>query len=315
MRQFLLTFDTEDFISPNAIPTLQRVLESLKKHDLSGIFFITGHVAEHLRNFPDTIDLLNEHSIGYHSSSHSVHPTIFEFTDVADYKEAYRASIRRETSHINPLTGEIEGKGGIHALAETFHQKQIVAFRAPGHCWSPPHLEALRDLGIKYDFSTDMSRTSVNYKGLTFYPRPIMGHWEGKLSEYRVLSIALTRRNISVLTIHPSLYANNTEWDLIYWKSNPKQLTALPPRSSKETEKLLHKLDKLFNRLRTLEKIGVIEVTTHLEESKKTLTPTSTDVEDYYQTSITWAKKQDYKPKFLHQHFQKFFETNSIHTN
>ena len=313
MHKLLLTFDTEDFISPNSIPTLQRVLENLKKHELSAIFFITGHVAERLQNFPDTVDLLNRHIISYHSSSHSVHPTIFEFTDVASYKKAYHISFQREISHINPLTGEIEGKGGIYAIKDTFPKKQILAFRAPGHCWTPPHLEALRDLGIKYDFSADISKVTVTYKGVTFYPRPIMGHWEGKLSEYRVLSIAVTRRKISVISIHPSLYANSTEWDSIYWKCNPKELTSPSERSSKETDQLVRKLDKLFKCLRTLQKIGAIELTTNLEESKKTLIPTKAIVEDCYEKSMKWAKKHGYEPRFLHQHFLKFFAIDSIH--
>ena len=63
--------------------------------------------------YPELLDLLEKHEIGYHSSSHSVHPTIFEFTDVAKYDKAYQTSILRETSHINPLTGKIEGSGGI----------------------------------------------------------------------------------------------------------------------------------------------------------------------------------------------------------
>ncbi len=73
-------------------------------------------MAEKLSDFPDTVELLSEHQIGYHSSSHSIHPTLFEFTDVESYEEAYQTSLIRETAHINPLTGEIEGSGGIQAL-------------------------------------------------------------------------------------------------------------------------------------------------------------------------------------------------------
>lgn len=152
MRKLQLTFDTEDFISPNSIWVLQWILKRLKKYDLQAWFFLTGHMAEKLENFPTVVDLLCEHQIGYHSSSHSVHPTIFEFTDVEDYEQAYQVSLERETAHIDPLTGEIDGKGGILTLRALFHTKQITSFRAPGHCWAPPHLEALRTLGIVSDF-------------------------------------------------------------------------------------------------------------------------------------------------------------------
>lgn len=84
-------------------------------------------MAEKLENFPNIVQLLNEHEIGYHSSSHSVRPTIFEFTDIQDYEKAYQISLERETSHINPLTGKIEGKGGIHSVKNLFPKKQIIA--------------------------------------------------------------------------------------------------------------------------------------------------------------------------------------------
>src|ERR1700690_4116449 len=107
MSELFLTFDTEDFISENSVSSLHFILELMKKHELRGLFFITGHMAEHLFNFPDSVALLNEHQIGFHSSSHSVRPRIFEFTDVRSYQEAYQVSLLRETSHVNPLTGAV----------------------------------------------------------------------------------------------------------------------------------------------------------------------------------------------------------------
>ncbi len=82
MPKLFLTFDTEDLISENSVQGLKRLLEALKKYGMTALFFITGNMAEKLSDFPETIDLLDEHQIGYHSSSHSVHPNIFEFTDV-----------------------------------------------------------------------------------------------------------------------------------------------------------------------------------------------------------------------------------------
>ena len=133
-----MTFDTEDFTSEKSVPALNRILELVEKHRLTGLFFTTGLMAEKLSDYPDTIAMLNEHQIGFHTSSHSVHPTAFEFTDIEDYKEPYRASLLRETSHINPVTGAIEGTGGIHVLKALFPQKRIVVFRAPGFCWTSP---------------------------------------------------------------------------------------------------------------------------------------------------------------------------------
>lgn len=311
MRKLFLTFDTEDFISDNSILILQKILESLKKYNLKALFFITGHMAEKIRNFPLIVDLLDEHQIGYHSSSHSVHPTIFEFTDIKDYEEAYQISLQRETAHVNPLTGEVEGRGGVYALRDLFPKKQITAFRAPGHCWSPPHLEALKSLGIKYDFSTNVSFMPISYKGITFYPYPIIGHWQGKLSEYRVLLISLLKRETAVVTIHPSLLVNKHEWDSIYWKSNPKKLSQPPARSPKEAISLFRRFDLLLRQIANLQKTHLIEVTSNFERACRKLNVTKTDVEKCYQRSIKWAiRLHNYEPKFLRSHFFRFFKIN-----
>ena len=123
-RRLLLTFDVEDFINPNAISALRFTLKILSKYKLKAIFFITGYMAEKISNFPEIIDLLKKHEIGYHSTSHSVHPIIPEYTDVKNYKKAYEISLKRETSHINPLTGKIENEGGIYLLQDLFHPQK-----------------------------------------------------------------------------------------------------------------------------------------------------------------------------------------------
>ncbi|MDH5787842.1 MAG: hypothetical protein OEZ40_06095, partial [Candidatus Bathyarchaeota archaeon] len=303
--------DTEDFISQNSIWVLHWILEILKKYDLETLFFITGHMAEKLRNFPIVTDLLREHKIGYHSSSHSVHPTIFEFTDVENYEQAYRISLKREMAHVNPLTGEIEGKGGILAVRELFPNKQIVSFRAPGHCWTPPHLEALRTLGIMLDFSTNICFTPVSFKNITFYPYPAIGRWEGKPSEYRALLLSLIRNRLTVLTVHPSLLVNRDEWDSIYCNGNPKKLSSPHSRNPREVKRLLRRFDSLLRRIAKFQKMHIIETVPSLEKPNRNLRITKMDIEKCYQRSMRWAMKQNYRPKFLLSHFFRFFESCS----
>lgn len=268
-------------------------------------------MAEKIQHFPVIVDLLNEHQIGYHSSSHSVHPTIFEFTDVEDYGRAYRISLQRETSHVNPLTGEIEGKGGLISLRELFHHKDIKAFRAPGHCWSPPHLEALRALGISFDFSTSLSPMPAEFKDITFHPYPAFGHWQGRLSEYQILLVSLLKRKYSVATFHPSLLANKCEWDLIFWSSNPKQLISPPPRTPNETRHLLRNFELLLKRIANFRKTHFIDVSPIPEKAHEKLVINEIDVKNCYCESMRWAIKQNYRPKFLRSHFFSFFKTTT----
>jgi peptidoglycan/xylan/chitin deacetylase (PgdA/CDA1 family) len=291
---------------------LRRILESLRTYHIKGVFFITGHMAEKLESFPVIVDLLNRHEIGYHSSSHSVHPTIFEFTDVEDYKEAYETSLKRETSHINPCTGIVEGEGGIVALKKLFPGKEIRAFRAPGWCWTTPHVEAMRTLGVTFDFSADLSLARVSYKGITFYPYPVLGNWRGRVSEYRVLSLSLARRKLSVIDVHPSMLVNKDDWDAIYWSQNPKQIIPPQPRSPDEIGQLLHNFDLLLRQTAELRKLGLIKTDPVLEESSEELKFTQSDVEHYYQQSVEWAVRYySYRPKYLHRHFLRFFSVDA----
>jgi hypothetical protein len=271
-------------------------------------------MAEKLSNFPETVDLLNEHQIGYHSSSHSVHPAIFEFTDVRSYEEAYQTSLVRETSHINPLTGEIEGTGGIIALRALFPEKKIGAFRAPGYCWTPPHIDALKTLGIIYDFSTDISIEPISYHGITFYPFTIqLNNWNGRILEHLRLQRLSLIREVTVLTIHPSLMVNQLEWDLVYYpkfsncKSNPTNLGILPARTSNEVKSIFRKFDLLLSHLETLQKMHLLKVVSKPTPTDRILIPTRKDAEKSYKLSINWAEGYGYNPKFLHSHFTQFF--------
>jgi hypothetical protein len=272
-------------------------------------------MAEKLSSFPETVDLLSQHQIGYHSSGHSIHPTLFEFTDVKSYEEAYQTSLIRETSHINPFTGKIEGAGGIHALKAIFPQKKIVSFRAPGYCWTPPHLEAMKTLGITYDFSADISIEPISYRGITFYPFTILlTNWQGGIREHYYLQRQTLKRQISVLTIHPSPFENLLDWDLIYYPKynnlNPTNLCPPPARSAAEVIFKYHRFDLLLKHLKTLQKFHILKVTPELRTTNKILYPKTMDVLRYYKMSIKWAEGFEYKPKFLYNHFVRFFATN-----
>lgn len=284
-----------------------RVLRLLKKYDFEALFFITGHMAGKLSRFPEILELLRSHEIGYHSSSHSVRPTIFEYTDVESYEEAYQLSIERETAHINPLTGEIEGKGGIEFLRGLFPSKSIVAFRAPGFCWSPPHLEALVKLGIKFDFSAYVSPRPVFYKGVTFFPYPIVVDGFVGYRRFQLIS----KGGIVVLDSHPSFLVNQDHWDIGYHSGNPQELVEVEPRSRIERGSLLFDFELLLKQMKLLEKMSLVEVRPDLGESRENVMVTEKAVEECYKRSVTWPRCFfGYEPRFLRSHFFRYFDVS-----
>jgi hypothetical protein len=306
IHKILLTFDLEDFINVRSMKAYLRILRLLRKYDFRALFFITGHMAERLIRFPEVLELLGSHEIGYHSSSHSVRPTIFEYTDVESYEEAYRSSMERETSHVNPLTGEVEGRGGIEFLRELFPDRKIESFRAPGFCWSPPHLEALKTLGVKFDFSAYISPRQAFYKGITFYPYPIVVDGFVAYRRFQLIS-----KGTVVLASHPSFFVNQNPWDFAYRKGNPEGLLQVEPRGRIEGRTLFFDFELLLKQVKLLQRTKLVEVTPNLSESREKLMITKEDVVKCYEKSMTWPRTFfGYEPKFLRFHFFRYFNVS-----
>lgn len=251
--------------------------------------------------FPEILDRLQVHEIGYHSTCHSIRPNIFEYTDLESYQDAYAISLKRETAHVDPLSGEIEGRGGIEVLRDSFPQRKIEAFRAPGFSWSPPHLEALASLGIKYDFSTNLSRVPVRYKGITFYPLPVLIDWKDTPTYYKDFLYSVLTEAITLLDFHPNLFVNQNYWDMFFPKPAPQ-------RTIIQTKYLLLKFEALSRAIKLLQKSKLVEVSPELKESRIELNTSKIDVENTYKKIVSWPIKQfNYKPRFLRLHLLQFF--------
>ena len=309
MHKLILTFDIEDFINPSAAYALRIVLELLNKYRLRALFFITGQMTEKLGNFPEVLDLFKNHEIGFHSSGHSIRPIILEYADVESYQQAYLTSQERETARINPLTGKLEGEGGIYSLQDLFNPKKIEAYRAPGMSWTPPHLEALADLGIRFDFSSNIATSEpVHFKAISFYPYTFIQHWAGSLSDYQTLLYSILRSKVAIFDLHPAVYVNRVMWDSIYYKGNPNTLQRIAERPPKEVTSLFMRFEVLLRIIRILHHNRLIEVDPHLGTSNKSLIVNEDDVQKCYEASIRWPRKFfGYNPRFVLAHFKEFF--------
>jgi hypothetical protein len=316
LSDVFLSFDVEDYINTKSMENLGILLRLLDKYELRGIFFITGTVAEGLHNYPEIQNLLRKHEIGYHSTCHSIRPRIFEYTDTQDYDEAIAVSANIETSHIDPTTSTIQSKkGGIHALREIFKKKEIVAFRAPQLCWSPPHLEGLRKLGINFDFSSDISGAPVCHKGITFYPYP---YWIDGISAkivdirqfrpYRFkLVTSLLRKRCIVLGLHPHKFSFKS-WDHIFFNLNKSRKKSHSVNLAK-TRIDFFTLQCIFRLLETTKRRGQINVTPKLGDSMVKLVAEEVDVDRVYKRSLKFPLSVlHYEPRYLLSHFHRFFE-------
>jgi len=303
-KEVFLTFDVEgpteneDYLPRESAEALLGVLAELKRFRLTGLFFITGTAAERLPQYPEIMELLRSNLIGYHSSSHSIRPRIFEYTDVEDYQQAMEISMKRETSSIDPHTGNILGEGGIQQLRRIFHSNDVKFFRAPFLCWSPPHMECLKELGFKFDFSTNICDIPVQFKGLTMFPAPtIVDTISEKVASVvenqkrvfpRFLLRKMLTRECTVLLLHPS------------------KLVCPYQVSRRALSRVAFRM--LLSELSVLRRTGAIVVTPSPKVSSNNLDVKRTDAKKLYTENASICRRLfGYETKYMRNHFMKFF--------
>lgn len=305
MLKTYLTFDVEDFINYHSIEALKKILQLLTKYNLKGLFFITGHFSGTIRNDQPLLDSLSRHLIGYHSSSHSVRPIIPEFTDLEVYSDALEISYIRETSHIEPVTGEVKGEGGIKLLRELFPDNRVDSFRAPGYSWSPPHLEALYSNGIKFDFSTAISTTPCIHNGITFYPFQAP---QSLLTNIVYLINSVVLKDVLVFNWHPDQFVNSKPFDKCYYKGNPDNFEKTEQLPDAITNERFLYFERFLKQISLLKKFRLVTVSPPLTESTNKLK--KINLHAIYKRSIYWPKTYfSYNPKFIYNHMQNFFNS------
>ena len=88
MTKIIFSFDTEDYVNAYGADGIMGTSAVLREAGVKGCYNIVGLMAEALVKWgrQDAIDeMKNYHEIDYHSHRHSLHPTINEYTDRADF--------------------------------------------------------------------------------------------------------------------------------------------------------------------------------------------------------------------------------------
>ena len=309
-RQVLLTFDVEgvppeeDSLDGHSLMCLHRSLDMLDEYDFKGIFFIAATVAKQIRTYPKLVRQLSQHRIGYHSASHSRSLPIIHCTDVPDYGLAVENSTRSESSEADPISQT----HNLQILSEVFPRNVIDCFRAPFLVWTPPYLEALRTLGIRFDFSSYMSDTPVTFKGITFYPGPItiddtLATFITKADPRSTPKLTLGQlfqRSVSVLHFHPSSL-------LFHRYLHSRKGNRF--RGQIQVKLAISMLHLLLKRIDILRRNNLVEVTSSLSQGWPVLKPEEIDIGRVYWLGVKNAVTHfNYQPRFVRGHFMHFFD-------
>ena len=221
-------FDTEDFTCDESSDAIRETAKILTEEGIRGEYNVVGYLARELvrLNRRDVIEALKPHAIGTQTLKHSVHPTVCERSDMADYETAYR----------NVLADESEGVGMLKAAFGLQHVDYAVP---PGNSWSYASLYAFADLGMTFyggggfgemgdqkDASEGLIPPGLRRWGLWYcnllqlpygHVMPleelIPGGAGWKLPDFDKVLEQAAKRDFMVFALHPHMAIKTQHWD------------------------------------------------------------------------------------------------------
>lgn len=139
-----VVFDVEDYISPvsdsvDEIPLW--LAETMTEVGVTGTFFVIGEKARSLeaRGRQDVIDAMAAHDIGSHTNFGSIHPTVTEILEYADWDAGVVAMLENESAGFDEL--------------ERIFKVPINTLARHGGSYGPPLIYALGQMGKGYVYS------------------------------------------------------------------------------------------------------------------------------------------------------------------
>ncbi len=243
-----IRFDVEDFLTPESDEALVRMLESMHRAGLPGSYGLVGKkvLALQERNRHDALHLLSqEPAIGFHSWSHSEHPTIAEDLAGLPYREALNRFIERE-------------RPGVEAVSRLVKPPRY--FTQPGGNWVPEALEALPALGMDMFFTDSFNSyledlTAPYWYGEVLHlsfpvvnPRPFGLGLPANLNEAIQMIEAWQGRygEAFMVMLHPTELVSREFWDATNFSRgrSRESLIAAPVRSPTDQQDALEAFDR-----------------------------------------------------------------------
>lgn len=137
MSALILSFDTEDFVTPESDDALLMLARELSKRGLRGCFALVGDKLRALlqRGRSDVLDALRDHEIDYHSNDHHFFPLQAPQLE----GQPWESSLAWMLQHEAP---------GLDLIEQVFGTHPVAYLKADSH-WTPQLLAAYRRLGLQ----------------------------------------------------------------------------------------------------------------------------------------------------------------------
>lgn len=265
----ILYFDTEDYILPQSDDAAKRLAGFLTQQGIRATFKVVGEKARVLerRGRSDVIGALAQHEIGYHSNTHSQHPTPAEYEAPLDWSDGVEEFTRRERS-------------GYDDVRRIFGQTPI-SYGQPGSSWAPEAFAALKDWGVKV-YLAEGKQVGLNGKpfwyggllnifntteGSKLRPDTDAG-WDGladaraRFQEFYLRMTAKREGGIISLYFHPCEFIHKEFWDAVNFAHGanpaPAEWQSPPTKSPEESEKALRYFQNLVTYMKSFPQVEFI---------------------------------------------------------
>ena len=261
----VLWFDTEDYILPASDDAAKQLATFLTEQGIQATFKVVGEKARTLerRHRTDVIAALQKHAIGYHSNTHSQHPTPAEYESLLDWETGAAEFTRRE-------------RPGFDDVQRIFQQKPC-CYGQPGSSWAPQAFPSLASWGVGL-YLDEAEHVGLN--GQPFYYGGLLNIFNTKegpqlrpnddwtnLDESKTKfhqfyeQMASNGGGLISLYFHPCEFIHSQFWDMNFARgANPprEQWQIFPLRPPDSRERAFHYFEQLILYMKSFPQVRFI---------------------------------------------------------
>lgn len=259
MTDLLFCFDTEDFVTPEAMDAQKWWAEELRARGLRGTFHIVAEVlrAHRRRGREDVTEALARHDISYHTNTHSLPPAAPVAIEGMNLAEGIAWVHRREAA-------------GWALLTEVFGRVPI-GYCVPGDSWTPQSLLAFAAMGARaccVSVTWDRPRPCW-YAGLLNFDyhlafESVMDEGPDLERTFRERFAALrAQKELLCLCTHPTRLVTTCFWDKpLYHGANPRDIPPAPLRTREQVAVIKDRVRRLLDWLQKQPDLRFIDMST-----------------------------------------------------
>lgn len=262
-----LWFDTEDYILAQSDDAAKRIALFLTQQGIRATFKMVGEKGRVLerRGRRDVIGALAQHEIGYHSNTHSQHPTVAEYESTLDWETGVEEFTRRE-------------RAGFDDLKRIFAQAPS-CYGQPGESWAPQPYGALKKWGVQV-YLDEAKHIGLNGKpfwyggllnifntseGPQLRPNDDWSNLAEAKAKFQSFYLRMTSRpegGIISLYFHPAEFIHHQFWDAVnfaHGANPPPQEWKLPPvKTPEESDKAFNYLEELVASMKSFPRVEFV---------------------------------------------------------